>query len=249
VLVIVVHRWREKPVNCGCKFSSGKRVASLPDKLRPRILSGLTNAELDSLLSVARHVQFRKASVIQHEGDEADRFFLLTSGQGRQFVTTQDGQAIVLYWLTAGQLFGGSALLSARTQYLASTELLADSCALVWDRQTIRELMSRCPQLLDNAFSIAVTRHVSWFVASQVSLASDDARGRVARLLESLASGIGKAALHGIELEITNEELAAGANVTHYTASRILNEWQRSGVLTKHRGKILLRKPLLMATG
>jgi len=35
--------------------------------------------------------------------------------------------------------------------------------------------------------------------------------------------------------------LAEAANITPYTASRIINEWQRTGAIRKERGKILLR--------
>jgi CRP-like cAMP-binding protein len=206
----------------------------------------LSKAELDAVLSVAKHREFRASSVIIHEGDPAERLFVLVSGHGRQFVTTSQGRKILLFWLTAGQVFGGIAMLSTPTQYLASTELHSDSCALVWDRQTIRELVSRCPQLLDNALSIAATENVAWLIAAHVSLSSDDARGRIAHLLISLACGIGKPIANGVELNITNEDLAAGANVTPFTVSRFLGEWQRAGVLTKGRGKVLLRKPELL---
>lgn len=47
----------------------------------------------------------------------------------------------------------------------------------------------------------------------------------------------------GIELNIRNEELANEANITVFTASRLLNEWQRQGILTKSRGKVVLRSP------
>jgi hypothetical protein len=36
--------------------------------------------------------------------------------------------------------------------------------------------------------------------------------------------------------------LANAANVTAFTASRVLSAWQRNGVLKKSRGKILLRQ-------
>ena len=191
----------------------------------------------------AKHRRFTASSVVLHQGDPAERLFLLTSGQGRHFVTTNEGRKIPLHWLTAGQIFGGAALLANSILYLASTELISDSCALVWDRQTIRALISRCPELLDNALSISVTEHIAWMVASQVSLTSDDARGRIAHYLLSLACGIGVVSHDGIELKINNEDLAAGANVTPFTASRVLSQWQRAGVLTKRRGKLVLRKP------
>ena len=46
-----------------------------------------------------------------------------------------------------------------------------------------------------------------------------------------------------IELDVQNEELANEANITPFTASRLLSEWQRKRILTKSRGKVLLRAP------
>ena len=234
-------------MNCGCTLSTGGgRVVGLPKQLRPRLLSGLSKAELNAVVSDAKHRRFTASSVVLHQGDPAERLFLLTSGQGRHFVTTNEGRKIPLHWLTAGQIFGGAAIVATPIHYLASTELLSDSCALFWDRQTIRALISRCPSLMDNALSISVTEHIAWMVASQVSLTSDDARGRIAHYLLSLACGIGVVSPDGIELQIKNEDLAAGANVTPFTASRTLSQWQRAGVLTKRRGKVVLRKPELL---
>jgi CRP-like cAMP-binding protein len=221
-------------------------ILGLPANLRPRFLSGLSEAELNSVLSVAKHRRFRASSVIINQEDPAERFFLLTSGQGRHFVITSEGQKILLHWLTAGQIFGGATILSTSYQYLACTEVLSDSCALVWERQTIRELATKVPALLDNALSIAVTENIAWSTAAHISLSSDDAHGRVAHLLVSLASAIGEATHNGIEMKILNEDLAEGANVTAFTVSRCLRDWERSGILVKRRGKIVLRKPELL---
>lgn len=235
-------------MKCDCKLTSAKHVAGLPAKLRPRFLSGLSKAELNAVLSAATHRQFLASSVILHEGDPAERVLLLTSGQGRHFVLTNDGRKILLHWLTPGQIFGGVTALSTPSNYIASTEVLWDSCALVWDRKTIRELVSQYPKLLDNGLSIAVTEHIAWLIAAFVSLTADSAAGRVAHLLVSLACGIGAAGPDGVEIRIGNEDLASGANVTPFTVSRILKEWQRKGFLTKGRGKIVLHKPELLVT-
>jgi CRP-like cAMP-binding protein len=206
----------------------------------------LAKAELDSLLSVAKHRQFRGSSVIINQEDSAERFFLLTSGHGRHFVITSEGRKIQLRWLTPGQIFGGAAILTAPSQYLASTEVLVDSCALVWERQTIREMTVRCPALLDNALSIAVTENIAWDIAAHVSLSADDARGRVAHLLVSLASAIGETTHNGVDLSVLNEDLAEGANVTPFTVSRCLRDWEHAGLIAKRRGGILPRRPELL---
>jgi CRP-like cAMP-binding protein len=237
------------PVNCACKFSAGNQNVRLPDGLRPRFLSGLPKDKLDSVLSAAKHRQFRASSVVLHQEEPAERLFLLTSGQGRHFVITSDGRKILLHWLTPGQVFGGTAILSSPYHYLASTEVLADSCALVWERQTMREIMSGCPALLDNALSIAVTEYIAWDIAAHVSLRANDARARVAHLLISLAGAIGEVTENGVDLKVLNEDLAEGANVTPFTVSRFLREWERAGLVEKRRGGILLRRPeLLLAT-
>jgi CRP-like cAMP-binding protein len=90
---------------------------------------------------------------------------------------------------------------------------------------------------------------MAWSTAAHVSLSSEDAHGRVAHLLISLASAIGKATPNGVELKVLNEDIAEGANVTQFTVSRCLRDWQRADIVMKRRGKILLRKPeLLIAT-
>jgi len=58
-----------------------------------------------------------------------------------------------------------------------------------------------------------------------------------------LAGAIGRKVPHGVELEITNEDLANAANITPFTASRLLSGWQRDRAIVKRRGKLLLRAP------
>jgi len=239
-------RSRKLLVNCVCSSVVDKRVVQLPGRLRPRLFSGLTNGDLDPILSAATHRHFSRSSVIVQRDDPAERIFLLTRGQGRQFVITSSGRKLILHWLTAGQFFGGVTLLAADCQYLASTEVDSDSCVLVWDKKAIREFVSRFPILLDNALSVAVTEHIAWAISARISLMSDDARGRIANLLLSLACGIGKACQDGVEIRVGNEDLASGANVTPFTVSRALGEWQRQGILTKGRGKIFLTRPELL---
>ena len=85
---------------------------------------------------------------------------------------------------------------------------------------------------------------------SHIGLACCTARQRVAQTLITLARSVGQEAPGGIALHITNEDLANAANVTPFTASRLISEWQRSRVLERRRGKMVLRWPerLLLGT-
>lgn len=234
-------------MNCTCKLSLSRRVEGLPDGLRPRIFAGLGRAQLAEVLAQARHQRCTAGSVVINEGDPAEHLYLLTSGQGAHSVITRDGRKILIYWLTAGQVFGGMALLSSPSPYVASTEMHTPGCALVWKRQAVRDIALRYPVILDNALSIAATEHCAWQLSARISIGTGEASVRVARLLVSLACGIGKHVPGGIEILVANEDLAGATAVTPYTVSRLTAEWQRAGIIIKKRGRIILRRPEQLA--
>jgi CRP-like cAMP-binding protein len=96
--------------------------------------------------------------------------------------------------------------------------------------------------LLDNALSVA-NDYLTWYVAAHTSLVTHSAEQRLAQVLVTLAHGLGHQVSGGTRIELTNEQLANAANVTTFTASRILSTWQRNGILVKTRGQLLLRSP------
>jgi hypothetical protein len=52
---------------------------------------------------------------------------------------------------------------------------------------------------------------------------------------------LGRTGREGIELDLTNEQLAVTAHVSLFTATRKLSKWQDLGILKKQRGKIVPR--------
>ena len=217
-------------------------LVALVRKLRPPFLEGLTQPEVSTILAAARQQRFLADSVIATQGDPARHIFMILSGRARSFFLTRDGQKLHIHWYPPGEMLGGMALVLRPSEYLVSTEAVKNSLALAWDRTTIRNLTSRYPQLLDNALSIA-SNYLNLALATQVSLSYHTARQRLAEVLINLASGIGHEVSGGIEVVVRNEELASAANVTPFTASRVMSEWERSGMVAKSRGKVLLPRP------
>jgi len=194
------------------------------------------------ILAAASRRCFFANSIVINQGYPADHLFLLAEGRARFFFNTHDGRKILLLWLTPGEILGAATLLSTPACYLVSTETLKDSEMLVWDRASIRSLGGRIPKLLENALLIA-NDYLAWYVAAHVALISHTARQRLAGVLTCLAETIGKKVLDGFEFDATNEELAGAANVTPFTASRLMKEWQNNRAIVKRRGKILLCSP------
>ena len=208
----------------------------------PRFLEGLAAPELKTILSAAKQQRFLANSVITNQGTPARHFFLLVTGRARYFYNTFDGRKVILKWLPPGEIVGGAALLSRSSDYIVSAEAVKNSSMLIWDRVTIRGLIARYPQLADNAMGIMFD-YLILYCAAHISLIHDTARQRLAHALANTAIGIGQRVVGGIELDVQNEELASEANVSPFTASRLLGEWQQQGILTKSRGKVLLRSP------
>jgi CRP/FNR family transcriptional regulator, nitrogen oxide reductase regulator len=207
-----------------------------------RFFEGLASQELEAVRLAATERRYLASSVITSQGNPADHLYLLTRGRARYFYITKSGRKTLLLWLTPGEILGTAAILSRPSEYLMSAEAIKDSSFLVWDRAVIRDLAVKYPRLLENVL-IWGSNYLGWYLADHVALVCETARERLAQILIQLAGVIGQTSPEGVEFDVTNEELASAANITPFTASRLLSEWQTNGAVIKRRGRILLRSP------
>jgi CRP/FNR family transcriptional regulator, nitrogen oxide reductase regulator len=215
-------------------------AAALLRGLEPRLLEGLNPKEKISLLERAIVRRFPAGSLITREGFPADSMSLLVQGRARFSCTTIEGGTVLLRRIQPGDVCGLAAVLSHQVDYLMNAETERPSVALVWPRSAIRSFAVSCPGFIDNVLLLAYD-YARWYRVAHVSAMGQTARQRLALVLGDLASGIGEKVEEGIEVNVRNEELANEANVTIFTASRLLSEWQRKGMLVKSRGKVMLR--------
>ena len=214
------------------------RALDLPPNAE--LLRGLEQREIDSMLAAAKLRQYSAGSVITHQDETATQLFLLSEGRARYFFAGPNGKKLVMIWITPGHIFGAAALALPPCTYLVSTEAVHNCTALTWDGPTIRSFAQRFPRLMINVFRVTID-YLSWYVAAHASLTSHTARERLAHVLLGYAPSIGQKVSGGIELDVTNEELADAANITPHTTSRLISDWKRTGAIRKSRGKIVLR--------
>jgi CRP-like cAMP-binding protein len=217
-------------------------VAAFLRERKPRFFDGLDVPDVQTILAAGTQQRFQANSVIHNQGYAARHLYLLLTGRVRRFFLTEDGQKIVLLRVPSGEIFGEAAVLARPAEYLVSGEAIVDSNMLVWNRGTIRGLCERYPRLVENALLISFD-YLAGYRAVHASLICNSAPQRLAQVLANLAEGIGQKVPGGVELDVRNEELANEANISPFTASRLLSAWQREGILVKGRGKVLLRSP------
>jgi CRP-like cAMP-binding protein len=207
-----------------------------------KVFRGLELCDIDLITKSAMTRRFSNRSLMTRQADDAKRLFLLIKGGARYFFETPDGKKLILKCIIPGQILGAATLATQPLTYLVSAEAVRDSVTLAWDGTTIRTLARRFPRLRENILLVAID-YLSWYVAAHAALISQSAQDRLAHLLLGYVPSIGHNVPGGIELTLTNEELANAANMTPYTTSRLISRWRRNGAIRKQRGKILLCTP------
>lgn len=168
--------------------------------------------------------------------------FVLTRGTARLFLPANGAKEIVIARLAPGDVFGLRAFLKQPGDYLGTVETTAECEFAQWSLKVARRMAEENPELMANALAIAVS-YLGRFARRHANLLTRSASERIADVLLQMASRAEKLDTTGIELNVTNEELASLADVSPYTISRTLSLLEQQGVLEKTRERVLIRSP------
>jgi CRP-like cAMP-binding protein len=224
---------------CLCVYKGHKRVTLPP---HAEFLADMRGDQLTEILDAAETRKISAQQIILREGALPTHVFLLKSGQVKLYRLTHAGDEVLLSLLVPGDTFGLGTLLSRPMPYIGTAETTRDSELLVWRHSRIRRLAQKYPRLAQNALGIVV-RYLHEHLNRLFDLVSCTAAERLARVVLHLSRKAGRMFPTGIEINATNDELAAQANVSPFTASRLLNRWLRIGALNKSRGKVFIKSP------
>jgi|SRR5580692_2710500 CRP-like cAMP-binding protein len=216
--------------------------ATLPAVGTSRFLEGLEKSAIESIVAAAQVRQIAAKRTILTEGEPASHLFLLRTGQARYYKLTKTGNEILLHLLLPGDVFGLGTLLKHPPDYLGSGETLSDCELLAWEHTSIRKLAKDYPQLAENALRIVVS-YLKSYSDRHAGLVATSAQQRLAAALLNLGHRTGRVNPHGVEVEATNAQLSALADLSPFTTSRVLGRWKRDGSVSKARGKVLIHSP------
>jgi CRP-like cAMP-binding protein len=214
---------------------------TLPNLTIP-LLAGLSPHEKADVLAQGRALNVVPKTHLCTEGDPAKQLFVVLKGRVKYSRLTAEGAEIILRLFTPGETFGLATLLPSPLNYLGSGVALFAGKLLVWHHEDISQLSDRYPQIKTNALGIAL------FLLGTVSdrhagLFEGNAGHRVARALIDVGRRSGEIRPQGIDVHITNEQLGSLADVSRFTASRVLSDWNKAGVVTKERNSVRIHSP------
>ncbi|CAN5550844.1 cAMP-activated global transcriptional regulator CRP [soil metagenome] len=196
---------------------------------------------LDQLARSVTFRNYRRGHLIFAQGEPGDSLFVISEGLVKVFVTSEEGEDMVLVTLRPPETFGELALIDGGLRS-ASAEALEPTTTLTLSRGTLIELLQRHPNLAQALLSSlgGLVRRLTEQAADLVFL---DLHGRVAKLLLTLAEERGRH--EGLEvlldLQVTQGDLAAMVGGSRQSVKHILHAFQRRGYLEVEGRRIALK--------
>lgn len=208
-----------------------------------RMFSVASTDILSWLAGICQEREYAKNQDVAHKGEAAtDLLFLL---QGRLMVmdTAHDGQMVGLQLLLPGDCFGELSALDGQPRAV-SLRAVEDSWVGSLPRPAFLELLDRSPAVsryLLNCFAGAIrasNRH-------RIILSLGNVQRRVAALLLSYSSSPddGNNGVQVIPRLPAQHELAAMANTSRESVSRVIRALQEKGLVEKQGRELRITKP------
>lgn len=204
------------------------------------LFSGLNEADLGELATIAIRRVFGKGETLFSEGDEASGFYLLVSGHIKMCRVSPDGREKVLHFVRPGETFAEAAFFGDGT-YPADARAVEAGEVLFLPKQGFMELMATKPQFALNlvvSLSLALRR----FVRQIEELTFADVASRLASFL--LKRTAEKSTSYGgityLELGIKKGELAAQLGTAGETISRTFRKLKEEGIIELDGRKVTI---------
>jgi CRP/FNR family transcriptional regulator, cyclic AMP receptor protein len=210
---------------------------------KTQLFANLDDEARRSLAEVSVDRSYKKGELICHQGDLGETLHIVVSGHVKVFVTSEDGDEMVLVTLGPSDVFGELALIDGGPRS-ASAEALEPTTTIALTRTVLLEVLRVNPESMDS-----LLRSLGSLVRRLTEQASDlvflDLYGRVAKLLLGFAerdSPVDEEPI-SLDLHVTQTDLAAMVGGSRQSVNQILHAFERRGYLDLKGRKIVLRKP------
>lgn len=208
---------------------------------------GVAANDMKQLIGAAHRKPVQSGGFFFMQDDPAESMFVLLKGRVKLSQAGPDGQQVLIRVITPVTLFALVAITSV-SRYLVTAQAAEDSLAIYWTRHELMVFSKLIPQLAHNAMGIMAER-LNEIQERFREVTTERVEGRLAHTLLRLAAQSGRQVEDGIliNMKITRQDLAEMSGTTLYTASRVLNDWQKQGLLIISRQRVVIRDPYGLA--
>jgi CRP-like cAMP-binding protein len=208
------------------------------------ILGSLSEADRRSVLASTSRRRFGRREVLFHEADPGDTLHLVAKGKVAVRITTPAGELATIDVLGQGEVVGTFSVLGEGRRRAATVMALEPTETLCIDRaqfQALRKAHPAVDQFVVDVL-VATLRRVDALLLEALYAPVEL---RVVRRLLDLTRLYGREAPgpHGIEIALTQQDLAELAGTSRATANRVLRDLELAGAVTLTRNRIHVSDP------
>jgi CRP-like cAMP-binding protein len=205
---------------------------------RTRLFRGLPAATIQRISALSIRRTYGHGAVVFSQAGPGDALYGVVTGKIRISASAPDGREIFLNIMEPGDTFGEIALLDGRHR-TATARTTAPSELIIITRDHFLELLEREPKLVSHVVQLLCER-IRWTSGLAEDSALLGVPARLARRLLGLGKLHGRESTNGVELTISQEEVARFLGLSRQVVNQYLQLWKAQGWLTLGRGKIVI---------
>lgn len=202
------------------------------------LLSALSRATTAELLTLGTHTEFEPGRVLVRENESSTHVYVLLDGCVKVTATTPEGGFALLSIRAGGELVGELACLDGQPRS-ATVTAVNRVRARVLSQATFQNFLAHHPDAAV-AISRSVGAKLRWATRRRIDFSGSRVRVRLARVLIELAPTYGWPTAEGIEIPLSQPELAAAVGAREPSVHKVLTGLRRDGLISTGYGRITL---------
>lgn len=198
----------------------------------------MEQADLESLASIMGYREYPKGSFVVTKNDTSSTMFLLVAGRVKVSVASPEGKELALSYLEAPSYFGEMGVVDASPR---SADVIAttDIEVLTVEAKDLATVFGIQPELAIALVS-TLSRRLRELIARLEGMAFHDATHRVMRVMLNVSTASYESRGVPVIEGLTHYEIATLAGTSRETASRVISNLQRDGVVATKGRKIVV---------
>ena len=205
---------------------------------RNYLFRDLPEATVERLATLAHRRSFEKNAVIFSQGDDGDALYGVASGRVRISASGPDGREVFLNIMEPGDTFGEIAVVDGLPR-TASAVALDPATLVIISRDHFLNILRTEPELSMHLMTLFCQR-LRWTSDLVEESAFLVGPARLAKRLLVLAALHGRPAAQGMELALSQSELAHFLGISRQIVNQHLQVWRKRGWVRLARARIIV---------
>lgn len=205
------------------------------------LFSELSDEDIARVKSEMRYRHFPKRTVVLHKGGVADALLFLLSGQLQVVDVTEDGRAVGLRMLAAGDFFGEIALINGSTRS-ASVVAMTEVLVAFLPASTAMHLFSHSPSVAHKMLG-HMAQKIQRDSEFRALLSINNTTRRIYTYIALMPQTEDKDGQRVVENLPTHQDIANMINTSRETVTRALLVLAQQGVVFKDAHRLVILDP------